>query len=141
MGKINLKSVIIGGLVAGLVLNIIDTFLFMVVLKNDMATAMQAMGQPADMPGGQIAWYVFLDFAFGIFLVWLYAAIRPRYGAGPGTAIKAGLFAWLAFNLFQTLYEWPAAVMPHNLMVIVTLVALVKQPLALVVGAKFYTEM
>jgi hypothetical protein len=31
--------------------------------------------------------------------------------------------------------------MPHNMMVTVTLVALVKHPLAAVVGAKFYTEM
>ena len=140
MGKINLKGVIIGGLVAGVVLNVFDYVLFGVVLRNDMAAAMQALNQPP-MADSVIPWYVFLDFLFGIFLVWVYAAIRPRYGAGPATAVKAGLIAWVAFNVFHALFEWPAAMMPHNMMVTVALVALVKQPLAAVVGAKLYTEM
>ncbi|HEV8264831.1 MAG TPA: hypothetical protein VGQ06_07755 [Gemmatimonadales bacterium] len=141
MGKINLTGVIIGGLVAGVVLNVVDSFMFMVVLKNDMAAAMVAMGKPAQIPVGQILWYVFLDFLFGIFLVWLYAAVRPRFGAGPATAMKAGLIGWVATGLFHALFEWPMAMMPHNILVIVTLVALVQQPLAVVAGAKFYTEM
>jgi len=31
--------------------------------------------------------------------------------------------------------------MPHNTLVLITLVALVQQPLATALGAKFYTEM
>src|SRR6266550_9250173 len=69
MGKINLKGVIIGGLVAGVVLNIIDFVLFTVILKNEMAAMMQAMGKPATMATGTIAWFTFVDFLFGIFLV------------------------------------------------------------------------
>ena len=140
MGKINLKGVIVGGLVAGVVLNIFDFVLFGVVLKDDMAAAMQALGRPP-MPDSLIPWFVFLDFLWGIFLVWLYAAIRPRFGAGPGTAVKAGLAAWVAVGLFHALFEIPMGMMPQNVIVIATLVALVQQPLATVAGAKFYTEM
>jgi hypothetical protein len=140
MGKINLKGVIIGGLVAGVVLNIIDYILFGVVLKDDMAAAMQAINKPP-MASNVILWFVFLDFLYGIFLVWLYAAIRPRFGAGPGTAIKAGLISWVVSGLFHALFEGPMGTMPQNLIVIPTLVALVQQPLAVVVGAKLYTEM
>jgi len=141
MGKINLKGVIIGGLVAGVVLNIIDFVLFTVILKNEMAAMMQAMGKPATMATGTIAWFTFVDFLFGIFLVWVYAAVRPRYGAGPATAIKAGLIGWVATGLFHALFEWPMGMMPHNTLVLITLVALVQQPLAVVLGAKYYTEM
>jgi len=140
MGKINLKGVIIGGLVAGVVLNIIDFLLFGVVLKNDMAAAMLALGKPP-MPDSLIPWFVFLDFLYGIFLVWLYAAIRPRFGAGPATAVKAGLISWVVLGLFHAAFEIPMGLVPQNIMVIATLVALVQQPLATVVGAKFYTEM
>ena len=87
MGKINLKGVIIGGLVAGVVLNIVDFILFTVILKDEMAAMMQAMGKPATMATGTIVWFTFVDFLFGIFLVWVYAAIRPRYGAGPGAEL------------------------------------------------------
>jgi len=139
MGKINLQKVIIGGLVAGVVLNVIDFVLFGVVLKDDMAAAMAALNKPA-MSNAQIPWFVFLDFVFGVFLVWLYAAIRPRFGAGPGTAVKAGIAVWFAAGLMNALFMWPMELMPHNLTIISTVVSLVSAPLAAVIGAKFYTE-
>jgi hypothetical protein len=86
-------------------------------------------------------WFTFLDFLVGIFLVWVYAAIRPRFGAGPGTAIKAGLLVWVVAGLFHALFEASMTMMPQNVLIMVTVVALVQQPLATVVGAKFYTEM
>jgi len=140
MGKINLKGVIIGGLVAGVVLNIVDFILFGVVLKDQMAAMMQAMGKPP-MATSTMIWYTFLDFLYGIFLVWLYAAVRPRFGAGAGTAVKAGLISWVIAGLFHALFEAPMGMMPQNTLILVTLVGLVQQPLAAVVGAKFYTEM
>ena len=140
MGKINLKGVIIGGLVAGVVLNVVDFLLFGVMLKDQMAAMMQAMGKPA-MSTNTMIWYTFLDFVFGIYLVWVYAAIRPRFGAGPGTAVKAGLIAWVLSGLLHALFEAPMGMMPQNTMILVTAVALVQQPLAAAIGAKFYTEM
>lgn|SRR5574342_664629 len=140
MGKINLKGVIVGGLVAGVVLNAVDFVLFGVVLKDDMAAAMQALNKPP-VADTMMLWFILLDFLYGIFLVWLYAAVRPRFGAGPGTAIKAGLISWVVAGLFHALFEVPMGLMPQNLMVIGTLVALVQQPLATVVGARFYTEL
>src|SRR3989441_11726083 len=90
MGKINMQKVLIGGLIAGVVLNIVDYVLYGVVLKAQMAAAMQALGKPP-IAGNTILWFVFLDFVVGVFLVWLYAAIRPRYGAGPATAVHGGV--------------------------------------------------
>jgi hypothetical protein len=139
MGNINMQKVIIGGLVAGVVLNVVDFVLFGVVLKAQMASAMQALGKPP-MADSVIPWFVFLDFVAGIALVWLYAAMRPRFGAGPGTAVKAGLAGWFLAGLLPTLFMWPMALMPQNLTIIMTLVALVQWPLAAVVGAKFYLE-
>jgi hypothetical protein len=43
--------------------------------------------------------WVTYDFLCGIVLVWLYASIRPRYGAGPKTAVIAGLALWLITHL------------------------------------------
>jgi hypothetical protein len=139
MGKINMQKVIVGGLIAGVVLNVIDTVVYGVVLKDQMAAAMAALNRPA-MSNAQIPWFVFLDFLFGVFIVWVYAAIRPRFGAGPGTAVKAGLITWFGAGLMSTLFMWPSALMPQNLMIITTVVSMVGASLAAVVGAKFYTE-
>lgn len=139
MGKINVQRVILGGLVAGVVLNIVDFVLYGVILKDDMAAAMLALGKPP-MPDSAIVWYVLLDFAYGTFLVWLYAAIRPRFGPGPGTAVKAGLAVWVLLGLLHMVGEAPMGIMPQNLMMIMAAVMLVQYPLAAVAGAKVYTE-
>jgi hypothetical protein len=138
MGRINVKGVIVGGLVAGLVLNVIDFLVWGVWLKDDMAAMMQNTGKgPID---NLIPLFVLLDFIFGIALVQLYAAIRPRFGAGPSTAVKAGLYVWVLVGLLHAIGEAPMGLMPQRLYVIGTLVALVAFPLAAVAGAKFYRE-
>lgn len=46
---------------------------------------MKALGKP-ELSINQIVGFNITGLAYGIFIVWLYAAIRPRYGAGPKTA-------------------------------------------------------
>ncbi|MEJ2111897.1 MAG: hypothetical protein P8Z37_18700 [Acidobacteriota bacterium] len=73
MGKTNWGRWVLGGLVAAIVLNII----YYVIL-----------GISGDTPG--VVWFRFYSIPTGLTSVWLYSAIRPRYGAGPKTAILAG---------------------------------------------------
>lgn len=141
MGKINWGGVVLGGLLAGVVLNIIDFLTWGVWLKADMAAVMQAMGKPAGAMDSAIPLWIALDFVFGIGVLWVYAAIRPRFGAGPKTAIIAGLAVWFFVGLLHALSEAPMGMMPQRLMVIGTCVALVAIPLASLVGAYVYKEM
>jgi len=93
MGKINKGRVLLGGLLAGLVLTIIQMLVHQVILGDQWHEAFMALNlQP--LAGGDIAVGVVKFFLIGIFIVWLYAAIRPRYGAGPKTAVLAGLAVW-----------------------------------------------
>ena len=137
MGRINVKGVIIGGWVAGLVLNVIDYLVYGVWLAPELAT-MQRPGAPA--MSSLIPLFVVLDFVYGIALIQLYAAIRPRFGAGPATAIKAGIFVWVLVGLLHAIGEAPMGHMPQRLYTIGTLVALVEFPLAALAGARFYQE-
>lgn len=139
MGKIDLKGVVVGGLLAGLMLNVVDYLLYGMILADDLNAAMQALGKKP-VGGSAIAWFVVLDFLFGIALVWSYAAIRPRFGAGPGTAVRAGLFLWVVAFLFHAIGDSQMGLMPVRITVIGGLVALVLLPAAAVVGAKVYTE-
>ena len=139
MGKINMQKVLIGGLIAGVVLNVIDYLMFGMALQAQMNAAMQALGKPP-IGGAQIIWFVVLDFVAGLTLVWLYAAMRPRFGAGPGTATKTGVAGWVLAVLLPGIFMWKAGLQPQNLTVISLLVGLVEWPLATVIGAKFYME-
>lgn len=138
MGKINMQRVILGGLVAGLVLNAFDFLMYGVVLRADMEAAMQALGKTME---GQPMWlFVLLDFLFGIWIVWLYAMIRPRYGPGPRTAVLTGLYVWVGYGLLHAVSEAPMGILPTRLLAIFVVAFLAVAPLAALAGAKFYQE-
>jgi hypothetical protein len=138
MGKISLKGVIVGGLVAGLILNVVHYILWGVLFAKDLAGALQAVGKtPANSP---VPLFVVLDFLYGVTLIYLYAAIRPRYGPGPKTAFWAGVIMWVIAVLLRELGEAPFGVVPLRLYFVGTVVGLVLMPVAAVAGARFYNE-
>ncbi|MEP6993164.1 MAG: hypothetical protein ABI968_01490, partial [Acidobacteriota bacterium] len=103
MGKINLSRVILGGAVAGIVVNILSYLLHDVVLKTQHEEMMKALGKTLPAGGdGMVMWLVY-GFVWALVAVWLYAAIRPRLGAGPGTAVKTGVVVWF-FGSFLTAF-------------------------------------
>lgn len=100
MGKINAGRVILGGIVAGIVIDVYEGVMRGVVLKERAAAAMAAFGKPAPISVKQIVAFNLWGLVIGLLTVWLYAAIRPRMGAGPKTAAYTGLFVWaLVFAL------------------------------------------
>ena len=46
--------------------------------------------------------------------VWLYAAIRPRYGAGVGTAVRAGVANWFFSCVYMTIVVTNLGVFAFN---------------------------
>ena len=138
MGRINVKGVLLGGIVTGIVLNVYDFLMYGVLLKADFEAALQAIGKTMDPSA--IYLFVVVDFLFGIWAVWLYAAIRPRFGPGPRTALIAGLFMWLGFGVLHAVSEAPMGIFPTAMMIKGVGTALVAWPLAIAAGAKFYTE-
>ena len=85
MAQINTGRVILGGLAAGLVINISEAVLNLVVLGAENEALSASLGVDP-VGGGGIAVYTIFAFLIGIVAIWLYAAMRPRLGAGPGAA-------------------------------------------------------
>jgi hypothetical protein len=139
MGKINWSRVVLGGLLAGVVLNVVDWLLYGVVLAKDYSAAMQALGKQGAMDN-LIPWFVFLDFVSGVALLWVYAAIRPRFGAGAQTGVIAGLAVWFFISFLHALGEAPMQLFPQRLYTIGVVVALFQLPIATAVGAYLYKE-
>ena len=101
MGKINLSRVILGGVVAGIVIDVCEGILNGVILKQQWAAVFASLGKASDtLSVKQIVAFNVWGLVAGIITVWLYAGLRARYGPGPRTAILAGLTVWsLAFGL------------------------------------------
>jgi hypothetical protein len=115
MGKINCGKLALGGIVAGIIMNVIDFVVNGVFLGNQWMEATKALGKDpaAAEPMGMIGW-IAVDMFMGFFLVWLYAAIRPRYGAGPKTALRASLALWTV-ALFHFSSYWFMGLYPVGL--------------------------
>jgi hypothetical protein len=138
MGKINLARVFLGGLVAGLIINIFEYVLNGVVFTSQWNEFMKALGR--QMRPGAIPFFVISTFVAGIGLVWLYAAARPRLGAGPKSAVLVGIFYWLFVYAFPDAKSIAANVVPGHVTLYVSLILLVGVVLASVCGAWCYTE-
>src|SRR5437868_4149571 len=140
MGKINWGRVVLGGLLAGVVLNVVDFAMYGKWLAGDFAAALQALGKPGAMDS-LVPLFVVLDFVYGIGLLWVYAAIRPRFGAGAKTAVIAGVAVWFFVSLLHALGEAPMGLFPQQMYTVGTIVELVKYAASGAVGAYVYREM
>ena len=140
MAKINWNRVLLGGLLAGLILNIIDYIVNDLILQERWAAAMKALGKATTMTGLQIVAFVVVDFLLGIFAIWLYSAIRPRYGAGPKTAVCAGAAVWGLGSLLPSVAPTVLHLFGRRLMGISVLGSLVGMILGALVGAWLYKE-
>jgi len=139
MTKVNFGRVILGGLLAGLVLNVGDYLLHVPVLGDQWKSVMTSLGLPEPEPG-KIVWFVVMDFILGISLVWLYAAIRPRFGAGPRTALAAGLAVWFFIWLWCFGSTMVMGLYPAKLVMLTILWGLFEVPIATISGAWLYKE-
>jgi hypothetical protein len=138
MGNINLGRVILGGLVAGLVLNVGEYILNIYVVAEQSRAAMEKLGL-AEINSQQIVWFLILGFVLGVWLVWVYAAIRPRFGAGVKTAVIAGLALFVVTTLLN-LGNVIVGITPSNLATIGFVWSLFEFVIAAVVGAWLYQE-
>lgn len=139
MSGINLRRVILGGLAVGLVLNVSESFLNMVLLAKANEAAMKALNAPP-IGGAAIAFYVAWGFIQGLVTVWLYAGLRPRLGPGPRTAMVSGLLIWLLAYVIPGIGNAVTHLAPWPLTLTFLAWTLVEAPLVAVLGGWIYRE-
>ena len=141
MASINTGKVVMGGLVAGVVANAVDFVTNNYVLAADwQAWAGQHNIDAAALTSPSVAgtWLV-VDFIFGLLLVWTYAAMRPRFGAGIQTAFIAGLVIYLGPTM--VLFGFTVmGMMAWAMFIKGSCAALVSTFGAAIVGAALYKE-
>jgi hypothetical protein len=138
----NIKKVVIGGIVAGIVVNVIDfvsnTYILGARMKAESDAFKPGMSDQM-MTGSAIASYVIMDLVLGIALVWTYAAIRPRFGPGPRTAFFAAILFWLLALIFTAGFR-QMGIMSAGLWWTFAFIGLINFLLASWAGAKVYSE-
>jgi hypothetical protein len=140
MGKINMGRVLLGGIVAGLVANVLGYLVDGLLLAPRWADGLMALGREDFVPG-QWIWFNVLGLIGGIAVIWIYASIRPRFGAGPMTAVLAGFFVWVVGSLIPNVsFMLIVGLFSHRLAAYTTAGALVEIVAGALAGAALYKE-
>ncbi|MBA3646580.1 MAG: hypothetical protein H0W63_10440 [Gemmatimonadaceae bacterium] len=140
--RMNMSKVLVGGVIAGIVMLVVDFISNMYILGPKANAEMEAFkpGLSATMQQGSgMIGYIFVDVILGIVLIWVYAAIRPRFGPGPKTAFIAAVMLWLVSCVSYYGYL-QMGMMSTALWSEFALVGLISLSLAAMAGAKFYSE-
>jgi hypothetical protein len=142
MSAINTSKVIVGGLVAGLVFCAVDFVVFNYVLGAQMHAELGAISDQLVLfidAKRAIVGGIGVDFLLGVSAIWIYAAIRPRFGAGPRTALLAGAATWFIAALAYSSY-YLNRMFSLELFCLLSLIELVSVVIGTMAGAKLYTE-
>jgi hypothetical protein len=139
---INTQKVLIGGIAAGVVMNIIDFVSNMFIVGARMKAEADAfkpgmfdqMNQSSTMVS-----YIVMDLVLGILLVWTYAAIRPRFGPGMKTATYVAVLFWILAGIFLSGYLH-MGMTSSGLWWTLAFIGLVNFWVSAWVGARLYSE-
>ena len=140
MSKMNLKRVFLGGLLAGVAFIVLGFASYFIYLGNAWKSAMETLGFPMTETAAMYISSIIACFVVGILAVWLYAAIRPRFGAGAKTAVLAGFIFWILSILLPYLSFGSTGMFPVDLLVIDGIIGLVVLVVATLLGAWIYQE-
>ena len=138
-GRINAGRVLLGGLLAGFVCTLSGMAVGLLVLHEEAQAFMEGMKGPPSA-GSMFAQHVLMRMALGFLGVWLYAAIRPRFGPGPRTAVIAGFFMWLGVWVLAGLVLYELRVYSLRTTAIALLWSLFESVLMVLAGAWPYRD-
>jgi hypothetical protein len=142
MQKINLGAVLRGGALAAITFVIVEFVLEGAVGFLGLNEANLLREAFPDIVVGGTAyhvWNVVHLFLFFFFAIWVYAAIRPRFGPGPRSALITSFLLWFMYLLFATNFA-RLGIFPLDLAVVSLAFNLVEIPAAILVGARIYSE-
>lgn len=138
---INTGRLIVSGLVSGVVGNVIDGVANSTVMAPEMQDLTKRFGMDPAMAqsfAAAVPWIV-VDFIFGFVMIFTYVAIRPRFGAGPKTAMIAAFLPFLATS--AVVYGFTSmGMMSMPAFWTGTFEALVSTQIAALAGAALYKE-
>lgn len=143
MQNINIGRLCLGGLVAAVVFFVSDSIVHGLLLSSQWVAIMTALGKSTAGGGAgamDFGYFAIYDLLKGAIAMWLYVAIRPRFGAGPTTAVIAGVATWLLVVPTPMVGLLPMRFFGRRFVALWTMYALIPSILATLAGAWLYRE-
>ena len=140
MCNINWRRVFLGALASWVVFVVLWVAAVFLFLGTAAADSWKALGLQLPRGSEFIPFWLVFVYLLGVIALWLYAAIRTRYGPGPKTAVRAGVAVWLIGKVMHMMFFTAVGLFPLRFAVMSTVIDLVLIVAATVVGAWLYQE-
>jgi hypothetical protein len=139
MGSINISRWLLGGIVAGFTMWLLEGFGSMLYMA-EMETAMKAHGLSMGISPLAIVLSIVVSLVVGLTIVFFYAATRTRFGPGPRTAVLVTFVLFVGGYLVSLLGYFMIGLFPSSLLVKWGVIGLVEMIVAGLLGGWVYRE-
>lgn len=136
----NWKRIALGGLVCGIVLFVLEGVAGLLVTEKIYTAMMQRLHLTMPMNAPAFIVDIVISFLYATLIAWLYAAMRPRYGAGPKTALRAAVAAWVPLHVVGVAYQVDLRMMPVRDGIVLSITALVMCCIVALIAGALYRE-
>lgn len=141
MATINWGRLILGSLIAALIMFITDGFIHGTIAQADWKAVYSGLraAEPAEH-GMSMVYFAIFELGRGFTAMMFYVLMRAYFGAGPKTAVLAGIVGWIAFSLTGPVQFIPLGFFSNALWLKVGAIHLITSILATIAGAALYKE-
>jgi len=141
MAQINWGRLIVGSLIAALIMFAADGFIHETIAKTDWRALYEGLGAREPEPhGSSMLYFAIFELGRGFTAMMFYVLMRAFFGAGPKTAVLAGIVGWIAFSLTGPVQFIPLGFFSNALWLKVGAIQLIVSIVATIAGAALYKD-
>jgi len=141
MSRINWARLFIGSLIAAIIMFVTDGFIHETILKADWHAVYTALrATEPEGHGSKMVYFALFELGRGFTAMMFYVTMRAFFGAGPKTAVLAGIVGWIAFSLTGPVQFIPLGFFSNALWLKVAVIHLIVSIIATIAGAALYKD-
>ena len=141
MATINWGRLIVGSLIAAIIMFVTDGFIHGTIAQADWKAIYSGLGASEPAPHGMsMVYFELFELGRGFTAIMFYVLMRAYFGAGPKTAVLAGIVGWIAFSLTGPVQFIPLGFFSNALWLKVGAIHLITSIVATIAGAALYKD-
>jgi hypothetical protein len=141
MANINWGRLIVGSLIAAIIMFVTDGFIHETIAKADWRAVYEGLRAAEPEPHGtSMVYFAVFELGRGFIAMMFYVTMRAFFGAGPKTAVLAGIVGWIAFSLTGPAQFIPLGFFSTALWLKVGAIQLIISIVATIAGAALYKD-
>jgi|SRR5215213_2075700 len=141
MARINWGRLVLGSLIAAIIMFVTDGLIHETIARTDWEALYTGLRATQPEPhGSSMAYFAVYELGRGFTAMMFYVLMRAFFGAGPKTAVLAGIVGWIAFSLTAPAQFIPLGFFSNALWLKVGALHLVISIIATIAGAALYKD-